>query len=126
MPLPCPIGGSELLRPFLTSGSSCLILSSMDSVFDPLKFYDELKAADVPEKQARAQAEAMRNAFAAYDASKMNELAKKGDLSAVRHELRDEMRASELRILKWVIGTIITQTALIIAVIGIAVAILLK
>lgn len=41
----------------------------MESVFDPLKFYDELKAADVPDKQARVQAEAMRKAFAAYDAS---------------------------------------------------------
>lgn len=98
----------------------------MEHIFDPLKFYDDLKAADVPEKQARAQAEAMRNAFAAYDASKMRELATKGDLKEVRHELRDELKASELRILKWVIGTIITQTALIVTVIGIAVAILLK
>lgn len=98
----------------------------MESVFDPLKFYDELKAADVPDKQARAQAEAMRNAFAAYDAGKMKELATKEDLREVRHDLRDEIKASELRILKWVIGTIITQTALITAVIGIAVAILLK
>ena len=98
----------------------------MESVFDPLKFYDELKAADVPDKQARAQAEAMRNIFAAYAAGKMKELATKGDLREVRHELSDEIKASELRILKWVIGTIITQTALIIAVIGIAVAILLK
>ena len=32
----------------------------MDNVFDPLKFYDELKAADVPEKQARAQGHAQR------------------------------------------------------------------
>ena len=87
----------------------------MENVFDPLKFFDELKAADVPEKQARAQAEAMRAAFASYDASRMKELATKGDLREV-----------ELRILKWVIGTIITQIALIVAVIGIAVAILLK
>ena len=92
------------------------------SIFDPLKFFDELKAADVPEKQARAQAEAMRNAFAAYDAGRMKELATKGDMALIRGELRD----TELRILKWVIGTIITQTALIVAVIGIAVAILLK
>lgn len=56
----------------------------------------------------------------------MKDLATKGDLNAVRHELLDEIRASELRVLKWVIGTNITQTALIIAVIGIAVAILLK
>lgn len=87
----------------------------MENVFDPLKYFDELKAADVPEKQARAQAEAMRAAFAAYDANRMKELATKADLRDV-----------ELRILKCVIGTIITQTALIIAVIGIAVAILLK
>lgn len=87
----------------------------MENVFDPLKYFDELKAADVPEKQARAQAEAMRAAFAAYDANRMKELATKADLHDV-----------ELRILKWVIGTIITQTALIIVVIGIAVAILLK
>lgn len=99
----------------MTFHHSCLILILMESVFDPLKFYDELKAAEVPEKQARAQAEVMRNAFAAYDASKMKELATKGDLREV-----------ELRILKWVIGAIITQTALIIAVIGNAVAILIK
>lgn len=98
----------------------------MESVFDPLKFFDELKAADVPEKQARAQAEAMRDAFAAYDASRMKELATKGDLQEFRHEFRDEIKASEMRILKWVIGTIITQTALVVAVISIAVAILIK
>lgn len=56
----------------------------------------------------------------------MQDIATKGDLREARHELRDEIRASELRILKWVIGTIITQTALIVAVIGIAVAILLR
>lgn len=52
----------------------------------------------------------------------MKELAPKGDIAMVRNELRE----TELRVLKWVIGTIITQTALIIAVIGIAVAILLR
>lgn len=85
----------------------------MENAFDPLKFYDDLIAAAVPEKQARAQAEAMRNAFATYDSGRMKELATKGDLREV-----------ELRILKWVIGTIIAQTALIVAVIGISVAIL--
>lgn len=87
----------------------------MDIVFDSLKFFDTLKSADVPEKQARAQAEAMRTAFAAWDESRMKELATKADL-----------REAEIRILKWVIGAIITQTALIVAVIGVAIAILLK
>lgn len=98
----------------------------MENVFDPLKFHDELKAADVPDKQARAQAEAMRSAFAAYDASKMKELATKGELREVELRLENKMENSKQEILKWVIGTFITQTALIIAVIGIAVAILLK
>ncbi len=108
-------------------------VTNMENVFDPLKFYDELKAADVPDKQARAQAEAMRSAFAAYDSSRMKELATKADLSEVGMQLEreieknhHEIKSTELRIIKWVIGTIITQTALIIAVIGMAVAILLK
>lgn len=84
----------------------------MESVFDPLKFYDELKAADVPEKQARAQAEAMRNAFAAYDANRMKELATKADVQAIRMEMRE----IELRLLKWMIGIVLTQTAVLIAI----------
>ena len=76
----------------------------MEAFFDPLKFYDELKAADVPEKQARAQAEAMRNAFAAYDASRMQDLATKGDLREMEARLQKEMRETEIRLLKWQIG----------------------
>ena len=76
----------------------------MEAFFDPLKFYDELKAADVPEKQARAQAEAMRNAFAAYDASRMQNLATKGDLREMEARLQKEMRETEIRLLKWQIG----------------------
>ncbi len=73
----------------------------------PLKFFDELKAADVPEKQARVQAEAMRNAFAAYDASKMKELATKGDIQEVRLEIekvRAEMQKIKYDMLKWQFG----------------------
>ena len=80
-------------------------------MFDSLKFYDKLKAANVPEKQARAQAEIMRDAFAAYDAGKMKDLATKGDIASVRSDMREtearlqkEMREMELRLLKWQIG----------------------
>lgn len=99
----------------------------MDSVFDPLKFYDELKAADVPDKQARAQAEAMRNAFAAYDASKMKELATKGDLRETELRLQKEILELESRLenkienskhemLKWLIALLLTQSAFLVAV----------
>ena len=123
----------------------------MEAAFDSLKFYDELTAADVPEKQARAQAQALRSALASYDAGRLNDLATKGDILAVRQEIqqdmrqeiqdvrqeiqdvrkevqevRQELRETELRLLKWVIGTIIAQTALIMGVIGIAAAFVLK
>ena len=95
----------------------------MESVFDPLKFYDELKAADVPERQARAQAEALRNAFAVYDANKMKELATKGDIQSVRLEMKEiEMRLSERieagkhETLKWLIALLLTQSAFLVAV----------
>ncbi|MDE5832052.1 MAG: hypothetical protein K2H64_03555 [Desulfovibrio sp.] len=76
----------------------------MENVFDPLKFYDELKAADVPEKQARAQAEAMRAAFAAYDASRVKELATKGDLREAELRLQNQIEQAKSSLLKWQIG----------------------
>lgn len=87
----------------------------MDSAFDPLKFYDELKAANIPDKQARAQAEAMRNAFATYDSQRMKDLAAKGDLQEIRLEIekvRTEIKASEIRLLKWQIGGWIALAAI--------------
>lgn len=83
----------------------------MENVFDPLKFYDELKAADVPERQARVQVEAMCNAFAVFDAGKMKELATKGDIQNLRLEIRE----IELRLIKWMVGIIVTQSALLVA-----------
>lgn len=112
------------------------IEDDMEAAFDSLKFYDQLIAADVPERQARVQAEALRSALASHDVGRLKDLATKGDIQNVRQEIqnvrqeiqdvRQEIRETELRILKWVIGTIITQTALIIAVIGIAVTLVMK
>lgn len=79
----------------------------LENIFDSLKFYDELKAADVPDKQATAQAEALRKAFAAYDASKMETLAAKGDIQNVRLEIekvRSEMQQLKYGMLKWQFG----------------------
>lgn len=57
-------------------------------------------------------ASAMRSAFAAYDVSRMKELATKGDIQ----QLRMEMREIELRMIKWMIGIALTQTAVLIAI----------
>lgn len=95
----------------------------MESIFDPLKFYDDLKAADVPDKQARLQTEAMRAAFAAYDANRMKEFATKGDIQSVRLEMKEmELRLSERieagkhEILKWLVGLLLTQSAFLVAI----------
>lgn len=77
----------------------------------------------MPDKQARAQAEAMRAAFAAYDVGRMKELATKGDIQAVRIEMKEmEMRLSERieagkqETLKWMITLFLTQSAFLVAV----------
>lgn len=88
----------------------------MESVFDPLKFFDELKVAGVPEKQARAQAEAMRSAFAAYDASRMKELATKADLREVELRLDNKIENSKHEMLKWLIALLLAQSAFLVAV----------
>ena len=83
----------------------------MENVFNSLKFYEDLKAADVPEKQALAHAEAIRAAFAAYDGGRLKEMATKGDLretelrlQAEIEKIRAEVKTAEIRLLKWQIG----------------------
>lgn len=73
--------------------------------FDTLGYFEKLKAAGVPEEQAKAitgaQAEAMKDFVAS------RELATKADLA----ELKNDM-------LRWMVGGFIAQTALIIAVLA--------
>lgn len=91
----------------------------MENIFDSLKFYEELKAANVPEKQARAHAEALRAALAAYDGSRLKEMATKGDLretelrlQAEIEKIRTEIKNAEIRLLKWQIGAWLTLAAI--------------
>ncbi len=94
--------------------------------FDSLGYFQKLKAAGMPEEQAQVQADAMRiqsEAQAAalretldkYDAASRKDLATKGDLADTKHE-----------ILKWVLSIALAQTAVIVAVIGVAVAVVVK
>lgn len=94
--------------------------------FDSLGYFQKLKAAGMPEELAQVQADAMRmqsEAQAAalretldkYDAASRKDLATKGDLADTKHE-----------ILKWVLSIALAQTAVIVAVIGVAVAVVVK
>ncbi len=100
--------------------------------FASLGYFEKLKAAGVPEEQAKVQADAMRvqaetqtaavqKALDKYDEASRKDLATKGDIQDVRKEIQDvrkeiqdvrnevqdvrlEMKAMEMRLLKWQIG----------------------
>ena len=94
--------------------------------FDSLGYAKKLEAAGFTRAQAEAQAEimreqtdaqnaAMQKALDRYDEASRKDLATKGDLADTKHE-----------ILKWVMGIALAQTAAIVAVIGVAVALVAK
>ncbi len=93
------------------------------ATFDALAYFEKLKAAGVPDEQARVQANAFRDFSAIQDENAMRELATKGDLQALRLEMKElEMRLAEKiesgkhEVLKWMIGLLLTQSALLIAI----------
>ena len=116
------------------------VLAMAAITFDTLGYFQKLKAAGVPEEQAQSQADALRlqseaqaaalqKALDKYDAVSRKDLATKGDIQDVRGEilrLENKIEANKHEILKWVIGTMVAQTALIVAVIGVAIALVVK
>ncbi len=109
------------------------------TTFDSLGYFRKLKAAGVPEEQAQVQADAMRmhtetqaaaleKALNKYDEAGRKDLATKGDIQDVRNEIQDvrmeiqgvrnELADTKHEILKWMIATMVAQTALIVAVIA--------
>lgn len=90
----------------------------MDITIDALKYYEMLKDAGVPEKQAKVQADVMRlqsqaqaaafnNLAKELDEKSRKELAAKGDVHDLRIEiekLRSEMQKTKYDLLKWQTG----------------------
>lgn len=74
--------------------------------FDTLKFVERLKAAGVPEEQAKAEAEALREALAE---TASNVLATKDDIRRV------ELLIAETKadLIKWMAGLLLAQAALV-------------
>ena len=93
------------------------------TTFDALAYFEKLKAAGVPEDQAKVQANAFRDYTAIQDENARRELATKGDIQALRLEMKEmEMRLAEKvesgkhEVLKWLIGLLLTQSALLVAI----------
>lgn len=77
-------------------------------LFDSLEYRQTLENAGFDRKQAQAQAEALQKAFNHYAEAKDKQLATKLDLQTglegVRRDIQDvrlEIKATELRLLKW-------------------------
>ncbi len=78
------------------------------TTFDALAYFEKLKAAGVPEEQARVQANAFRDFSLLQDDRNRQELATKGDIQ----EIRLEIKALELRLLKWQFGIALALAAI--------------
>ena len=93
------------------------------TTFDSLAYFEKLKDAGVPENQAKVQASAFRDFSALQDENARRELATRGDIQALRLEMKEmEMRLAEKvesgkhEVLKWLIGLLLTQSALLVAI----------
>ncbi|MBF0163630.1 MAG: DUF1640 domain-containing protein [Magnetococcales bacterium] len=87
-------------------------MSSLVIPFDTLAFVKKLETAGVPSPQAEAQAEALSDVLQKVEESRLQELATKGDVLAVKKEvelakaeLRKEIEAAKVDTIKWVIAT---------------------
>lgn len=75
--------------------------------FDTLKFVERLKAAGVPESQAKAEAEAFAEVLNTAD------VATRRDLKELEVTLLAKLAEQKVDLLKWIIGLILGQTVLI-------------
>ena len=66
------------------------------TIFDTLGYFEKLKAAGVPEAQAKAQAEVQAEAIKDFVASR--ELATKGDLLELKQATKNDLLDLELRL----------------------------
>lgn len=72
--------------------------------FDTLAFVERLRAAGVPEPQAKAEAEAIRDALQASD------LVTKDHFD---YRLKTEIEAAKADMIKWIAGLLLAQAGLV-------------
>jgi hypothetical protein len=80
--------------------------------FDTLKYVERLRAAGVPDAQAKAEAEALAEVLA----SGGQDLATKGDLRDLERRLEGRILEMRYDLLKWVVGLALAQMGLLIGI----------
>ena len=87
-------------------------------IFDTLAYAEKLIAAGIPEKQAKAFAEAQAEVLSK---SILSEVATKADLKELEARIDIKMNNLEIRLIKWFAGLFIVQVGV---TVGIVIAIL--
>ncbi|MBF0462333.1 MAG: DUF1640 domain-containing protein [Magnetococcales bacterium] len=84
--------------------------------FDTMEFIEQLKAAGVPEEQARGHVKAFATAMRQVEEGHLGELATKRDIKELELEIekvRREIAEAKVDIIKWVVGASGVVVALI-------------
>ena len=82
-----------------------------DITFDTLRYFNKMKAAGVPEEQAQVQAEALQELTDRH-------LITKAHFDLKMAELENKIESNKHEVLKWVMGFLLAQTAVILSVIA--------
>jgi len=93
------------------------------SSFDTLRYVKTLKAADVPEKQAEAQVEALRDVLEAALADQSTQLATKADVMLARKDAEAAEQRLNARIDALGNQLVIKLSTVMVAMMGVGVAI---
>lgn len=88
------------------------------AVFDALAYFEKLKGAGVPEEQAKIQANAFRDFISMQDEKARSELATKMDVLQAEMRLSEKIETGKHEVLKWLIGLIVAQSGMLIAIIA--------
>ena len=81
--------------------------------FDRLTYPETLKAAGIPEAQARAHAVALDEALRDSVATKGDITILRSDIELLRVDVDRRLEASKVDVIKWVVGVAFAQSALI-------------
>lgn len=78
--------------------------------FDTLKYVETLKIAGVPESQAKAQSEALKEVL-------NTEVATKHDLTEMELRVEAKLESMKYEIIKWNTGTLLAATGIFAAIV---------
>lgn len=83
--------------------------------FDTLKYVERLTSAGLPAQQAKAEAEALRDALS--ELVELRSLATKEDVAMIRADVKTEIAEAKADIIKWMAGLLLAQAGLVAALV---------